>query len=68
MWLDCRELYMSQKELNEFFVEKARVGLSNGAQFGEEGVGFMRMNIACPQTVLSEALERIQYAVNELKE
>ncbi|MGL1900932.1 MAG: PatB family C-S lyase, partial [Fibrobacterales bacterium] len=66
MWLDCRDLFMSQKELNDFFIKNARVGLSNGAQFGKEGTGFMRMNIACPQSLLSEALERIQYAITDL--
>ena len=58
---------MKQRELNDFFIKKARVGLSSGAQFGDEGVGFMRMNVACPKAVLLEVLERIQSAVSKLK-
>ncbi len=66
LWLDCRELAMSQKELNAFMLEKAKVGLNDGATFGETGIGFMRMNIACPRVLLKEALERIGKAVNSL--
>lgn len=66
MWLDCRDLNMSQPELKKFFFEKARLGLNDGTTFGEEGMGFMRMNIACPKATLQEALESLCKAVNAL--
>lgn len=66
IWLDCKGLNMSQEELKTFFFEKAKLGLNDGATFGAEGVGFMRINIACPKSVLVEALNRIEKAVNEL--
>ncbi|MFM9911905.1 MAG: MalY/PatB family protein [Methylophilaceae bacterium] len=59
LWLDCRKLAMSDKQLKEFFVLKAGVGLSPGIVFGEVGSGFMRMNIAAPRKVIMHALERI---------
>ena len=46
--------------------KEAKVGLEDGFIFGESGSGFMRMNIACPRSILKEALERIENAVNEL--
>ncbi len=46
IWLDCRKLGMSGKELGEFFVSKAKVGLNEGSSFGPGGEGFMRMNMA----------------------
>lgn len=66
MWLDCRELGMSQEDLKKFFFEKAKLGLNDGATFGQEGIGFMRMNIACPKATLEEALNRLEAAVNSL--
>lgn len=65
-WLDCRELGMSQKDLVDFFINKAGVGLNDGAAFGEDGEGFMRINIACPRSLLAEALKRMEQAVKSL--
>lgn len=59
-WLDCRKLNLSGEELSELFLKKAGVWLHNGATFGECGEGFMRMNIACPTSVLEEAISRIK--------
>ncbi|MGB4705397.1 MAG: PatB family C-S lyase [Candidatus Saccharicenans sp.] len=64
--LDCRDLGLPQKELNEFFLKKARVYFDEGPIFGPELEGFERMNLACPRKILTEALSRIEKAVNEL--
>lgn len=66
VFLDCRELGLSQKELVDFFVDGAHLALNNGTTFGKEGEGFMRLNIACPQSVLKRALEQIKEAYNQL--
>lgn len=66
-WLDCRKLKMSPSELDNLFLGKAGVWLHNGHIFGAGGNGFMRMNIACPSSVLEEAIERIKRAVYHLK-
>lgn len=63
LWLDCRELDLSQEELNTLFVEKAGLALNDGAMFGRGGEGFMRLNIGCPQAVLKEALDRLRMAL-----
>ncbi|WP_371379773.1 MalY/PatB family protein [Sporomusa aerivorans] len=65
-WLDCRALNLSQPELVKFFGQKARVGLNDGATFGKQGIGFMRLNFGCPRSILAEALERISQAVKQL--
>lgn len=67
MWLDCRELGMEPDELEVFMFEKARLSFDSGYWFGEEGNGFVRMNIACPRSMLEEALKRLKNAVEELK-
>ena len=64
--LDCRALGMDQAALNDFFLRKAGVLFDQGTIFGEELRGFERMNLACPRSVLKQALERIERAVGEL--
>lgn len=67
LWLDCRGLNMSQPELVDLFVKKARLALNDGTMFGKEGEGFMRMNIGSPRSVILDALSRLAEAVNSLK-
>jgi cystathionine beta-lyase len=47
-------------------MEQARVYLDEGEMFGPEGEGFKRFNLACPLSILTEALERIKKAVESL--
>lgn len=68
LWIDFRSLKMTDQELDDFIIERAGLGLDSGHWFGEEGRGFMRMNIACPRKTLADALERLSNAVSELKE
>jgi cysteine-S-conjugate beta-lyase len=62
VWLDFRELGLSQQELKEFLIQSARLGLNDGTTFGAGGEGYMRINIACRKTLLIEALERLHQA------
>ena len=64
LWLDCRELDKPDRQLQDFFVHEARVGMSPGVVFGEGGSGFMRLNIAAPRRIIIEALDRIRLALN----
>lgn len=66
VWLDCRELKLSQKELRKFFIEKAKVGLNDGDNFGSGGKGFMRINIAATRQTITKAMKQIETAVNKL--
>ncbi len=63
LWLDCRKLGMNDTELHNFFINKARVGMSPGTIFGKGGSGFMRMNIGAPRHIISAALENIKNAL-----
>ncbi|WP_079478369.1 MalY/PatB family protein [Halobacillus salinus] len=66
LWLDCRGLGMSHEELKTFMKEQAKVGLNDGASFGEEGEGFMRINIAAPSSIVEDGVSRIIQAVRSL--
>ena len=66
MWLDMRALDMAQKELMRFVIEKARLGLNDGTFFGEEGTGFVRLNLATPRKNVVEAMARLTAALKAL--
>lgn len=66
VFLDCRKLHLSQPSLVNFFVDKAHLALNDGAMFGKPGTGFMRLNVACPRSVLKKALQQLHKAYNEL--
>jgi cystathionine beta-lyase len=62
-WLDCRGADATADDPHTFFLEKAKVGLSDGATFGEDGRGFVRLNFACPRPMLVEGLGRMRRAL-----
>jgi len=67
IWLDCRRLGMTGKELGKFFVREAGVGMNEGSVFGPGGEGFMRMNIATQSDTVKAGMERIEKAVASLR-
>lgn len=64
LWLDCSAWGMSQEELVDFFVNEAHLGLNDGAMFGDDGKGFMRMNIGTCRRTLKKALIQLKEAVD----
>lgn len=65
MWLDFRAWGMTKEEQEDFMVHKAEAIFDEGYVFGEGGIGFERINIACPKFVLEQTLERIYKAKKE---
>ncbi len=61
-WLDCRELGLEPSPYR-FFLDRAKVALSDGAAFGAPGRGFVRLNFATARPLLAEALERMAKAL-----
>ena len=64
VWMDCRNLLRrlagrdglkpeDQALLEDYFVNRAKVGLNTGTMFGPEGLGYMRLNAACPRSLLT---------------
>ncbi len=62
LWLDCRETALDDGALRQRLID-AGLGLSPGTQFGPEGSGFMRMNVALPRVELAEGLRRLAQAL-----
>ena len=64
-WLDCRGAGIPGNPF-QFFLKEAKVALNDGAEFGQGGEGFVRLNFACPRKMLNEALERMSAALKNL--
>ena len=63
-WLDCRAAGIDGSPY-QFFLDKARVAFNDGAMFGAGGEGFVRVNFACPRSLLAEALARVKTALTQ---
>lgn len=62
-WLDMRGLGFPDEEVTARLLDRARVWLDDGRKFGVEGAGYRRVNLACPRSVLEEALARMVKAL-----
>lgn len=64
VWLDFRAYGFTDQELNDRIIHKGGLWLDSGEIFGQVGSGFQRINVACPRSVLKEALEKLVIAVS----
>ncbi len=64
-WLDCTALNLGRSPF-EFFLERAKVGLMEGANFGEAGVGKVRLNFGTSPKILDEILDRMAQSIREV--
>lgn len=60
LWMDFSEYGHTQTELDRRITEGTKLWLNSGTMFGEEGKGFQRINIACPKSIVIDALERLE--------
>ena len=66
-WVDCRAAGMTCTELEERLEREEKLMLNAGVMYGAAGEGFMRINLACPRSVLAEGLSRIERVLTPLK-
>ena len=66
VFIDFSALQLSQKEIVALCTDKAHLALNDGAIYGEEGKGYMRINLACPQSVVKQALIQLKEAVRSI--
>lgn len=62
LWIDCRNSGIDPKDLGHFMSHQAKIAIDDGAWFGTKGAGFIRLNIACPRSLLIEAFNRLEKA------
>lgn len=68
LWIDLQAYFPDPINLTRFFIERAGVVLEGGEMFVADGEGHVRLNLACPQAVLRDALERIRDAMKTVRQ
>ncbi len=64
-WLDCSGMGVRDKELREFFIQEAKLGLNAGLSFGRSGSQFMRLNFAVSDDRMSQILALLESALKK---
>ncbi|OEC02962.1 Fis family transcriptional regulator [Lysinibacillus sphaericus] len=64
LWIDCRQLGLNEKELMQRLLEVGKLALEPGSKYGEEGRGFLRMNVACSFDTVKDAVARFKLALS----
>lgn len=60
LWIDCRGLGLSDQEIKDRLLTVGKLALEPGPKYGPGGEGFVRMNLACPQEIVLEGLQRLK--------
>lgn len=63
MWLDFSGLNMAQEDIVDMLINRAKVALNDGSIFGEEGIGWFRLNVATQRANVVKTLENIHEAI-----
>jgi cystathionine beta-lyase len=63
-WVDLSAYFGREENLPMFFANEAGVLLEGGNMFVHNSDCFIRLNLACPKSILAEGLKRICYTVN----
>jgi cystathionine beta-lyase len=59
-------LGLNDQELHDFMIQKAKLGLNDGCTFDRSLSGYMRLNAACPRSILEQAMRQLETAVKSL--
>jgi cystathionine beta-lyase len=65
LWVDFRGLGMEKEELEKFLAEKAKLWLNGGHIYGDEGLGYERINLACPRSAIEKGLKQLEAALTK---
>ena len=67
LWVDMRNSKIPLTDLDRFLIQEAKIAVDYGHWFGDEGLGFIRINIACPKALIIEAFSRLEIAMTNYK-
>ncbi|WP_211656138.1 MalY/PatB family protein [Planococcus alpniumensis] len=67
LWINYRSLHLSEKEVMDLLLTHGKVALEPGSKYGEAGLGYLRLNVACPRPVLEDGVNRIAFALTKEK-
>lgn len=66
VWLDFRRFMPDDNQRRKFMLDEAKIWLDDGPMFGAEGSGYERINIACPRSVLEQAMHQLKRAMENV--
>lgn len=66
IWLDLRKLGLDNEQLKRFMIEKVGIIPDFGCDYGTGGEGFVRLNFACTEEIVTEAMKRLSDSVEKL--
>lgn len=58
-WINFSDSGLTRVQAWDWLINRARVGVSFGENFGRAGAGFFRLNMACPRSILQKAVEAV---------
>ena len=65
MWVDCSEVTSDSDEFVDFLEKEAKLMLNSGSEFGGDGKTFVRINLACPRSMVEDGLRRLEIGVRK---
>ncbi len=66
LWLDMREMFATEHEVKDFIYDKAKLALNYGADYGDCGDRFVRLNIGAPRKIIEQAMQQLKSAYDKL--
>ena len=66
IWVDFSALNMSPEEIKKFLAGPCKLAVNQGAIFGPGGEQFARFNLACPRSIVEEAIRRLECGISTL--
>ena len=60
LWLDFSAYGYDNQTLNHKMIFEAGLGLNNGKEFGKQGEQCLRINLACPRSVVETAMQKMK--------
>jgi cystathionine beta-lyase len=58
-WIDLRPLAVDDRALQQVLIEREKVAIMPGFTYGEEGRGFLRLNVGCPRSKLEAGMDKL---------
>jgi len=65
VWIDCSNITNDTQKLIDFLENEVGLLLSSGEIFGESSKGFIRMNIACPKSIVEIGLDKLHIGIKQ---
>lgn len=65
-WIDLRPLALDDRALQKVLIEQEKTAIMPGYAYGEEGMGYLRLNVGSPRSKVEDGMTRLIRAINHL--